>query len=163
MRRLQVVRVGSTVVAALVTLAIVGCAKFDGTHTVSATAPSAAVGDAPPSYDGTGTWHAHGIDHVGNIVDFNVVLSQDVNGNLSGTVSNGESTIEVRFIRDGNGKGETVTYKLAITSDTSQCPNLTSRGTAKLDTDTNVISVVISGTDPKCNFEPGISLTFTKI
>src|SRR5262245_8616023 len=138
-------RASTAAVVSITTLFVVGCAQGPSPTVASGvTAATSAQLGPGASYDGSGSWHyiatdRHTGDPIGN--PFDVTLTQDSDGNLSGTV---QSLVSLSLTRHGNGPK--ITYSLSAFGATTVPCQVDLRGTLQIDTTSNTGNGSLRGT-----------------
>jgi hypothetical protein len=148
----------AVVVVCIATLSVVGCSQST-LPTVPSSATSVASSSLGPgaSYQATGTWRFVTVNADGNVEEtFETHVSQDGNGNLSFLNGDGELVMLERL-----GTGVIITYSLSVTSVESGCDAVHVRGLARLDTNTNTMTLPIRLRG--CSQTEGFVVTGTKL
>jgi hypothetical protein len=132
---------------------LVGAAGCVQSSPGDVTSPSSLVGGASgtqagpgASYDATGLWQFVITDIHGEVDEiFDANVSQDGEGNLSFVDDDGNLITLTRL-----GTGVVITYRLELTGDDTPC-DFRFKGTARLDTRTNTMTVNVAFRDNECS------------
>ena len=151
----------------LITVLAVSCAQAGAGGAGLPTSPSSLSGGPVTvalgpgaSYDASGMWRFVTTDVHGNVEEsFDTNVSQDANGNLSLVDDDG-----IPITLERLGTGVIITYRVSFISDEGGDCDVQGKGTARLDTRTNTITVPLRLKELGCSNERlGVFVTGTKL